>query len=148
MKEYEAKHDDYSAIIVKALADRLAEAFAEKLHKQVREEWGYGKDEQLSAEDLVAEKYRGIRPAFGYPACPDHSEKTTLFELLGAPNLGINLTENFAMTPAASVSGVYFSHPDAKYFAVGRIGRDQLEDYAKRKGITIEQAERWLAPNL
>ena len=148
VKEYEAKHDDYSAIIVKALADRLAEAFAEKLHKQVREEWGYGKDEQLSAEDLVAEKYRGIRPAFGYPACPDHSEKTTLFELLGAPNLGINLTENFAMTPAASVSGVYFSHPDAKYFAVGRIGRDQLEDYAKRKGITIEQAERWLAPNL
>ncbi len=148
VKEYEAKHDDYSAIIVKAIADRLAEAFAEKLHKQVREEWGYGGDEQLSHDDLVAEKYRGIRPAFGYPACPDHSEKTTLFELLMAPNLGITLTENFAMMPAASVSGVYFSHPDAKYFSVGRIGRDQLEDYAKRKGISIEQAERWLAPNL
>jgi 5-methyltetrahydrofolate--homocysteine methyltransferase len=148
VKEYEAQHDDYSAIITKALADRLAEAFAEFLHKKVREEWGYGGDEQLSADDLVAENYRGIRPAFGYPACPDHSEKTTLFTLLGAPNLGIRLTENFAMTPAASVSGIYFSHPDAKYFSVGRIGRDQLEDYAKRKGISLEQAERWLAPNL
>ena len=148
VKEYEAQHDDYSAIITKALADRLAEAFAEKLHKTVREEWGYAKDEQLSAEDLAAEKYRGIRPAFGYPACPDHTEKTPLFDLLGAPNLGIKLTENFAMTPAASVSGIYFSHPDAKYFSVGRIGRDQLEDYAKRKGMSIEQAERWLAPNL
>jgi 5-methyltetrahydrofolate--homocysteine methyltransferase len=148
VKEYEAQHDDYSAIITKALADRLAEAFAEFLHKKVREEWGYGGDEQLSAEDLVAEKYRGIRPAFGYPACPDHSEKTTLFSLLGAPNLGITLTENFAMAPAASVSGIYFSHPDAKYFSVGRIGRDQLEDYATRKGISLEQAERWLAPNL
>ncbi len=148
VKEYEAQHDDYSAIIAKALADRLAEAFAEFLHKQAREEWGYGKDEHLTAEDLVAEKYRGIRPAFGYPACPDHSEKPALFDLLKAPNLGITLTENFAMLPAASVSGIYFSHPDAKYFTVGRIGRDQLEDYAKRKGITIEQAERWLSPNL
>ena len=104
--------------------------------------------EALTPEDLVAENYRGIRPAFGYPACPDHTEKTTLFNLLAAPNLGITLTENFAMMPAASVSGIYFSHPDAKYFSVGRIGRDQLTDYAKRKGITIEQAERWLAPNL
>ena len=148
VKEYEAQHDDYNAIIVKAIADRLAEAFAEFLHKQAREEWGFGKQEMLNADDLIAENYRGIRPAFGYPACPDHSEKTTLFNLLSAPNLGITLTENFAMTPAASVSGIYFSHPEAKYFAVGRIGRDQLEDYAKRKGITIEQAERWLAPNL
>ena len=148
VKEYEAQHDDYSAIIAKALADRLAEAFAEFLHKQAREEWGYGKDEHITAEDLVAEKYRGIRPAFGYPACPDHSEKPALFDLLKAPNLGITLTENFAMLPAASVSGIYFSHPDAKYFTVGRIGRDQLEYYAKRKGITIEQAERWLSPNL
>jgi len=148
VKEYEAQHDDYSAIIAKALADRLAEAFAEYLHKQAREEWGYGKDEKLTAEDLVAEKYRGIRPAFGYPACPDHSEKPALFDLLKAPNLGITLTENFAMLPAASVSGIYFSHPDAKYFSVGRIGRDQLEDYAQRKGITTEQAERWLSPNL
>jgi 5-methyltetrahydrofolate--homocysteine methyltransferase len=148
VKEFEAKHDDYSAIIAKAIADRLAEAFAESLHKTVREEWGFGKQEMLSLDDMVAEKYRGIRPAFGYPACPDHSEKTTLFNLLGAPNLGINLTENFAMTPAASVSGIYFSHPDAKYFSVGRIGRDQLDDYAKRKGISVEQAERWLAPNL
>jgi 5-methyltetrahydrofolate--homocysteine methyltransferase len=148
VKEYEAQHDDYSAIIAKALADRLAEAFAEFLHKQAREEWGFGKQEMLSPDDIIAENYRGIRPAFGYPACPDHSEKTTLFSLLAAPNLGITLTENFAMMPAASVSGIYFSHPDAKYFSVGRIGRDQLEDYAKRKGISIEQAERWLAPNL
>ena len=148
VKEYEAQHDDYSAIITKALADRLAEAFAEFLHKQAREEWGFGRQEMLNADDLIAENYRGIRPAFGYPACPDHSEKTTLFRLLSAPNLGIQLTENFAMTPAASVSGIYFSHPDANYFAVGRIGRDQLEDYAKRKGITIPEAERWLAPNL
>jgi 5-methyltetrahydrofolate--homocysteine methyltransferase len=148
VKEYEAKHDDYSAIITKALADRLAEAFAESLHKQAREEWGYGAEESLSADDLIAEKYRGIRPAFGYPACPDHSEKPALFELLGAPNLGITLTENFAMMPAASVSGIYFSHPDAKYFSVGRIGRDQLEDYAKRKAAPIAELERWLAPNL
>ncbi len=148
VREYEAQHDDYSAIITKALADRFAEAFAESLHKQAREEWGFGTEEVLSADELIAEKYRGIRPAFGYPACPDHSEKPTLFELLGAPNLGITLTENFAMMPAASVSGIYFSHPDAKYFSVGRIGRDQLEDYAKRKGMTVAEAERWLGPNL
>jgi 5-methyltetrahydrofolate--homocysteine methyltransferase len=148
VKEYESKHDDYSAIITKALADRFAEAFAEFLHKQVRDDWGYSKDEKLSPDELIDEKYRGIRPAFGYPACPDHSEKPALFDLLGAPQLGITLTENFAMMPAASVSGLYFSHPEAKYFNVGRIGRDQLEDYARRKQISIEQAERWLAPNL
>ncbi len=148
VKEFEAKHDDYNAIITKALADRFAEAFAEFLHKQVREDWGYSKNETLSPDELIDEKYRGIRPAFGYPACPDHSEKPALFELLGAPQIGITLTENFAMMPAASVSGIYFSHPDAKYFDVRRIGRDQLEDYARRKNIPIEQAERWLAPNL
>jgi 5-methyltetrahydrofolate--homocysteine methyltransferase len=145
---YEKEHDDYSAIIVKALADRLAEAFAEYLHAQARRDWGYGKDEQLSNDQLIAENYRGIRPAFGYPACPDHTEKETIFKLLDAPALGMNLTESFAMTPPASVSGIYLQHPQAKYFNVGRIGRDQLEDYAKRKGWTIEEAERWLGPNL
>jgi 5-methyltetrahydrofolate--homocysteine methyltransferase len=148
VKEFEAEHDDYHAIMAKALADRLAEAFAEYLHAQARKDWGYGKQEQLTPEDLAAEKYRGIRPAFGYPACPDHTEKKTLFELLDAPAQGITLTENFAMWPAASVSGLYFSHPQAKYFNVGRIGRDQLEDYAKRKGMSITDAERWLSPNL
>jgi 5-methyltetrahydrofolate--homocysteine methyltransferase len=148
VKEYEAKGDDYSAIIVKALADRLAEAFAEHLHAQARKDWGYGKDEALSSEDLIEEKYRGIRPAFGYPACPDHTEKQKLFALLDAPAIGITLTETCAMWPAASVSGLYFSHPQAKYFSVGRIGRDQLEDYAKRKGISLEAAEKALAPNL
>jgi 5-methyltetrahydrofolate--homocysteine methyltransferase len=148
VKEYEAQHDDYNAIIVKAVADRLAEAFAEYLHAQARRDWGYGKQEQLSNDELIAEKYRGIRPAFGYPACPDHTEKTALFRLLHAPEIGIELTESFAMMPAASVSGLYLSHPQAKYFNVGRIGRDQLEDYARRKGMTIEEAERWLAPNL
>ncbi len=145
---YERDHDDYRAIIVKAIADRLAEAFAEYLHKRARREWGYGADEALTADQLIEEKYRGIRPAFGYPACPDHSEKTKLFTLLDAPAVGINLTENFAMTPAAAVSGLYFAHPDAIYFDVGRIGLDQVTDYARRKGMTIEQAERWLAPNL
>jgi 5-methyltetrahydrofolate--homocysteine methyltransferase len=144
VKDYERQHDDYSAIIVKALADRLAEAFAEYLHAQARRDWGYGKDEQLVSEDLIAEKYRGIRPAFGYPACPDHTEKGTLFALLDAPAAGITLTENFAMAPAASVSGLYLSHPQAKYFNIGRIGRDQLEDYAKRKGMTVEEMSRWL----
>ena len=148
VQEFEKQHDDYSAIIVKALADRLAEAFAEFLHAQARRDWGYGAAEQFSNDDLMAEKYRGIRPAFGYPACPDHTEKGALFSLLDAPAVGITLTESFAMMPAAAVSGVYFSHPQAKYFNVGRIGRDQLEDYAARKGWTIEQAERWLAPNL
>jgi 5-methyltetrahydrofolate--homocysteine methyltransferase len=147
-REYERAHDDYNAIITKAIADRLAEAFAEYLHAQARHDWGYGKDEKLSADDLIAEKYRGIRPAFGYPACPDHSEKVELFKLIDAPAVGITLTESFAMMPPASVSGIYLSHPEAKYFNVGRIGRDQLEDYAARKGVSLEQAERWLAPNL
>ena len=144
VKEYEGQHDDYSAIIVKALADRLAEAFAEYLHARARHDWGYGKQEKLSSDDLLAEKFRGIRPAFGYPACPDHTEKGTLFTLLDAPAVGITLTENFAMAPAASVSGLYLSHPQAKYFNVGRIGRDQLEDYAKRKGMTVDEAARWV----
>ena len=145
---FERDHDDYSAIIVKALADRLAEAFAEYLHVRARREWGYGADEQLTNEDLIAERYRGIRPAFGYPACPDHSEKGKLFALLDAGRAGIELTESYAMSPAASVSGVYLAHPEARYFTVGRLGRDQVEDYARRKGVSIEEAERWLTPNL
>ena len=144
---YEAEQDDYRAIIVKALADRLAEAFAEWLHKRARREW-YAPDEHLSEEELIGERFRGIRPAFGYPACPDHSEKPKLFELLGAEDAGVALTESFAMTPAAAVSGIYLAHPQARYFAVGRIGRDQLEDYAARKAASLEQAERWLAPSL
>ena len=145
---FEADHDDYQAIMVKALADRFAEAFAEYLHAQARREWGYGLHERLSNDDLVAEKYRGIRPAFGYPACPDHSEKTKLFSLLEARAAGIELTEHFAMTPPASVSGLYFSNADARYFMVGRLGQDQIADYARRKGVTVEEAERWLTPNL
>jgi 5-methyltetrahydrofolate--homocysteine methyltransferase len=147
-KEYEAAGDDYSAIIVKAIADRLAEAFAEYLHAQARHDWSYGNDERLSPDEMRAERFRGIRPAFGYPACPDHTEKTKLFALLDAPAVGITLTETCAMMPAASVSGLYLSHPDAKYFNVGRIGRDQLEDYAHRKDMSLEDAERALAPNL
>jgi 5-methyltetrahydrofolate--homocysteine methyltransferase len=147
-KRMEADNDDYSAIMVKALADRLAEAFAELLHKRVRAEWGYGKSEGLSNDDLIAERYRGIRPAFGYPACPDHTEKTALFSLLRAPEVGIELTEGFAMTPAASVSGLYFGHAQARYFNVGPIQRDQIEAYAKQKGMSIEEVERWLGPNL
>ncbi|HJR58623.1 MAG TPA: methionine synthase [Vicinamibacterales bacterium] len=147
-KSFERDHDDYNAIIVKALADRLAEAFAEYLHARARKDWGYGEKENLSNEDLVAEKYRGIRPAYGYPACPDHSEKFKLFDLLDARKMGITLTEHGAMWPAASVSGLYFSHPEAKYFNVGRIGRDQLEDYARRKGEAVEVTERWLASQL
>jgi len=146
---YAAVHDDYNAIMVKALADRLAEAFAEKLHEEARAAWGWGQGESLSKEDLLRERYRGIRPAAGYPACPDHSEKRTLFSILSATErAGITLTESFAMHPAASVSGLYFAHPEAKYFAVGRIGKDQVEDYARRKGISLSEAERWLAPNL
>jgi 5-methyltetrahydrofolate--homocysteine methyltransferase len=148
VRRFEQDHDDYNAIMVKALADRLAEAFAEYLHAQARKDWGYGAGEQLSKEDLIGEKYRGIRPAYGYPACPDHTEKRKLFDVLDANRQGIILTESFAMLPAAAVSGLYFSHPQAKYFNVGRIGRDQLESYAKRKGMSIEEAERWLAPNL
>ncbi|MBM3391912.1 MAG: methionine synthase [Betaproteobacteria bacterium] len=150
LAEFEAQHDDYSAILLKALADRLAEAFAEHLHRRVRRElWGYAADEALSNEELIAEKYRGIRPAAGYPACPDHTEKGPLFALLDAEkNAGMALTESFAMHPAASVSGFYLAHPEARYFAVTKIGRDQLEDYAKRKGMTVAEAERWLAPVL
>jgi 5-methyltetrahydrofolate--homocysteine methyltransferase len=148
VKDFERQHDDYNAIIAKALADRLAEAFAEYLHAQARRDWGYGTNDALSIDALVAEQYRGIRPAFGYPACPDHTEKAALFALLDAPAVGITLTESFAMLPAASVSGLYFSHAQAKYFNVGRIGHDQVADYAQRKGWTIAEAERWLGPNL
>ncbi len=137
-----------NAMLVKALADRLAEAFAEWLHERARHEWGYETDE-LAKPDLIEEKYRGIRPAPGYPACPDHSEKRTLFDLLDAEiNAGIELTENFAMMPAASVSGLYFAHPEARYFAVDRLARDQVQDYAARKGQPLSQVERWLSPNL
>ncbi|HYE86294.1 MAG TPA: methionine synthase [Vicinamibacterales bacterium] len=146
VKKYEAAHDDYSAIIVKAIADRLAEAFAEYLHARARQDWGYG--DALSNDDLIDEQYRGIRPAFGYPACPDHSEKARLFTLLDARSQGLDLTESFAMTPAASVSGLYFSHPQSKYFAIQRIGPDQVEDYAKRKAMTVAEVERWLRPVL
>jgi 5-methyltetrahydrofolate--homocysteine methyltransferase len=148
VRRFEGEHDDYSAIIVKALADRLAEAFAEYLHAAARKDWGYGVDEQLTTADLIEERYRGIRPAFGYPACPDHSEKQTLFSLLDAGRAEITLTESCAMLPAASVSGLYLAHPDAKYFAVGRIGRDQVEDYARRRRMPVEEVERWLTPNL
>jgi 5-methyltetrahydrofolate--homocysteine methyltransferase len=141
-------HDDYNAIMVKALADRLAEAFAEFLHARVRREWGYGAGEQWSGDDLREERYRGIRPAFGYPACPDHTEKGRLFDLLEAPAIGMALTESYAMSPAASVSGLYFASPHAKYFSVGRLGRDQVDDYAGRKGASGAEIERWLAPNL
>jgi 5-methyltetrahydrofolate--homocysteine methyltransferase len=144
---YEAEHDDYHAIMVKALADRLAEAFAEWLHLQARRAW-YEPDAAPTNEELIAERYRGIRPAFGYPACPDHSEKRRLFDLLGAEAVGVALTESFAMMPAAAVSGMYFAHPESKYFAVGRVGRDQVEDYAARKAVGVAEAERWLSPNL
>jgi 5-methyltetrahydrofolate--homocysteine methyltransferase len=147
VRRFEADHDDYDAILTKSLADRLAEAFAEWLHRQVRREW-YAPEEALELEDLLAERYRGIRPAFGYPACPDHSEKRPLFALLDAPEAGIRLTESCAMWPAASVSGLYFAHPAARYFTVGRVGRDQVEDYAARKGLSVAEAERWLRPNL
>jgi 5-methyltetrahydrofolate--homocysteine methyltransferase len=144
---YKARHDDYNAIMAEALADRLAEAFAEYLHKRVREEWGFGKAENLTTDDLLAEKYRGIRPAAGYPACPDHTEKAILWDLLDAEqHTGIKLTESYAMWPGASVSGLYFAHPDSKYFAVGKLGKDQVEDYSRRKGMTVSDTERWLGP--
>jgi 5-methyltetrahydrofolate--homocysteine methyltransferase len=147
---FEKAHDDYSAIMLKALADRLAEALAEYLHERTRKEfWAYAGDEQLSNEKLIAEAYRGIRPAPGYPACPDHSEKAKLWALLDVEAaIGLRLTESFAMYPTAAVSGFYFSHPDAKYFAVGKVGRDQVESYAERQGIGLEKAEKYLAPNL
>ena len=146
--EYARDHDDYRAIMVQALADRLAEAAAEYLHAEARRRWGYGADERLSPDDLLRERYRGIRPAFGYPACPDHSGKFALWDLLGPAEIGMGLTENAAMTPAASVSGLYFAHPEAHYFSVGRVGADQVEDYARRKGMTVAEAERWLRPLL
>jgi 5-methyltetrahydrofolate--homocysteine methyltransferase len=149
VKQFEADHDDYNAIMAKALADRLAEAFAELVHERARRDWGYGRDEQLSKEELIDEKYRGIRPAPGYPACPDHTEKATLWKLLGIEEAaGIRLTESYAMWPAASVSGLYLSHPEAHYFAVDMITKDQVENYAARKGMTLAEMERWLAPNL
>jgi 5-methyltetrahydrofolate--homocysteine methyltransferase len=144
---FAAEHDDYHAIMVKALADRFAEAFAEYLHETARRAW-YETGPRLPSEELIAERFRGIRPAFGYPACPDHSEKSKLFTLLGAEEAGLALTETYAMTPAASVSGIYLAHPEARYFSVGRIGRDQVEDYAVRKGISPVEAERSLRPNL
>jgi 5-methyltetrahydrofolate--homocysteine methyltransferase len=148
--ELEARHDDYAAIMLKVLADRLAEAFAERLHERVRREfWGYTADERLGAPELIAEAYRGIRPAPGYPACPDHMVKGPLFSLLDARrNADMRLTESFAMLPAASVSGFYLSHPQSSYFAVGKIGRDQLQDYARRAGLSVAEAEKWLAPYL
>jgi 5-methyltetrahydrofolate--homocysteine methyltransferase len=144
---FKAQHDDYNAIMAEAIADRLAEAFAEYLHKRVRDEWGFGKLEKLTTDDLIHEKYRGIRPAAGYPACPDHTEKATLWDLLDAEaRTGIKLTESFAMHPGSSVSGLYFAHPDSKYFAVGKLGKDQVADLAQRKGKSLAEMERWLGP--
>ena len=148
VKRYERQHDDYRAIMVKALADRLAEAFTEYLHARVRREWGYGVSEALTNDDLIGERYRGIRPAFGYPSCPDHTEKIKLFDLLGAERVGLKLTESCAMLPASSVSGIYLSHHDARYFMLGRIGRDQLEDYAARKQQSVDMTARWLSEHL
>jgi 5-methyltetrahydrofolate--homocysteine methyltransferase len=150
IKRFEAAKDDYSAIMLRALADRLAEAFAERMHEKVRKEyWGYAADEVLSNDDLIKESYRGIRPAPGYPAQPEHSEKATLFKLLDATDrIGVQLTESYAMWPGSSVSGFYFAHPESRYFGVGKIERDQVEDYARRKGWTLAEAERWLAPIL
>jgi 5-methyltetrahydrofolate--homocysteine methyltransferase len=146
---FRAENDDYNAIMAEAIADRLAEAFAECLHKCVRDEWGYGRDEGLSNADLIQEKYRGIRPAAGYPACPDHTEKGPLWQLLDVQkNTGMLITESFAMWPGSSVSGLYFAHPEARYFSLGKIDRDQVDDYRKRKGISIAEVERWLGPNL
>ncbi len=146
---FRAQHDDYNSIMAEALADRLAEAFAEWLHKKAREEWGFGAAEKLSGDELLREKYRGIRPAPGYPACPDHTEKATIWRLLDVEkNVGITITESYAMWPGASVSGFYFAHPEARYFHVGKLGRDQVADYATRKGMTLAEVERWLGPNL
>jgi 5-methyltetrahydrofolate--homocysteine methyltransferase len=147
VKRYEAEHDDYRAIMVKALADRLAEAFAEHMHQEARIAWGYQVEPQ-PPEQLIEERFRGIRPAFGYPACPDHSLTRRLFDLLGARDQGMDLTETCAMTPAASVSGLYLAHPESRYFNVGRIGKDQVEDYARRLGESVAEAERWIRPNL
>jgi 5-methyltetrahydrofolate--homocysteine methyltransferase len=149
VEKFKADHDDYNAIMAEALADRLAEAFAEYLHRRVRGEWGYGRNEKLSHEELIEEKYRGIRPAAGYPACPDHTEKRALWQLLDVEkNAGMRLTESFAMWPGSSVSGLYFAHPDSKYFAVGKLGRDQMLDYHLRNGMTLQEVEKWLGPYL
>jgi 5-methyltetrahydrofolate--homocysteine methyltransferase len=146
---FRAEHDDYNAIMAEAVADRLAEAFAEYLHKRVRDEWGYGLDEGLSPADLIQEKYRGIRPAAGYPACPDHTEKGTLWRLLDVEaQTGIQLTDSFAMWPGSSVSGLYFAHPESRYFTLGKIDRDQVADYGRRKAMSVDEVERWLGPNL
>jgi 5-methyltetrahydrofolate--homocysteine methyltransferase len=148
--KFEKDYDDYNSIMTKALADRLAEAFAEKMHELVRKEyWGYAKTEELDNNQLIKEQYQGIRPAPGYPACPDHTEKITLFELLKAnDHAHMHLTESLAMMPAASVSGFYFAHPDSRYFGLGKISKDQVEDYARRKNMSVETVERWLGPNL
>ena len=147
--KFRAEHDDYNAIMAEAIADRLAEAFAECLHKRVRDEWGYGRAESLSVDDLIHEKYRGIRPAAGYPACPDHTEKGTLWRLLNVEaNTGMQITESFAMWPGSSVSGLYFAHPESRYFSLGKIDRDQVGDYAERKGMSVAEVERWLGQNL
>jgi len=150
IEEFEAAHDDYRSILLKALADRLAEAFAEHLHQRVRREfWGYSQDESLGSEELIRERYRGIRPAPGYPACPDHSEKEKVFRLLDAPaNAGMELTSGFAMLPAASVSGYYFAHPQADYFVLGPVLADQLEDYARRKDCSVDEVRLSLPANL
>jgi len=146
---FRAKNDDYNAIMAEAIADRLAEAFAECLHKRVRDEWGYGCDENLSMAEIIQEKYRGIRPAAGYPASPDHTEKGILWSLLNVEaNTGMLITESFAMWPGSSVSGLYFAHPEARYFSLGKIGADQAADYAARKGMTVAEVERWLGQNL
>ena len=146
---FKSSGDDYSAIMVQALGDRVAEALAEMMHKKARENWGYGKKEKLSYEDLIKEKYRGIRPAPGYPACPDHTEKAILWDLLDAEkNIGVSITESFAINPPSSVAGLYFAHPESKYFHVDKIDKDQVEDYAQRKGMTVEEVEKWLRPNL
>ena len=147
--QFRARQDDYNAIMAEAVADRLAEAFAECLHKRVRDEWGYGRQEGLSPAELIQEKYRGIRPAAGYPACPDHTEKGTIWNLLDVKkNAGIELTESFAMWPGSSVSGFYLAHPASRYFSLGKIDRDQVEDYARRKEMSVAEVERWLGPNL
>ena len=148
-KSFEEENDDYNSIMAKALGDRLAEAFAEYLHKKVRKEWSFGSKESLSNDDLIREKYRGIRPAAGYPACPDHTEKQRLWDLLEVEkNTGMRLTESCAMWPASSVSGLYFAHPEAKYFAIGKINEDQIVDLANRKNMSKKEVEKWLSPNL
>jgi 5-methyltetrahydrofolate--homocysteine methyltransferase len=150
IKQFENDHDDYNAIMLKALADRFVEAFAEHLHERIRKEyWGYAPDESLSNECLISESYKGIRPAPGYPACPDHTEKELLWKLINVEeNTGITLTESFAMYPTAAISGWYFSHPDSRYFGLGKINRDQIKNYAQRKGLELKTIEKWLSPNL